>query len=179
MSLSICPRSQGCTAALAWVYFSGTCGVVSVWMSQTNYQGHSGNSPESGSCTLWVKVGESLEKIMSCKIPIGPCKHKGDDLPLVFRKIYERDSASAFSGLKRLFSEELEGCFTSETERSKLGKADNKFVIGCRSPFETWDSFLCMFVLYSLSLWSEVLLSYPTGVCRIHQLLLTVGNLKY
>lgn len=107
-------------------------------MSQTNYQGHSGNSPESGFCTLWVKVGESLEKIMSSKIPIGPCKHKGDGLPLVFRKINERNSASAFSGLKLLFSEELlEGCFAGEAVRRRLGKADNMSVIGCRSPFET------------------------------------------
>lgn len=107
-------------------------------LGQTDYQGHSGNSSKSGFCTLWVEVGESLEKIMSCKTPSGPCKHKGDGVPLVFRKICERDSASAFSGLKLQFSEELlEGCFTDEPVRSRLGKANNTSVIGCRSPFET------------------------------------------
>lgn len=107
-------------------------------LGQTDYQGDSGNSPKSGFCSLWVEVGESLEKFMSCKIPSGLCKQKGDGMPLVFRKICERGSASTFSGLKLLFSEELlEGCFTDEPVSSRLGKAGNMSVTGFRSPFET------------------------------------------
>lgn len=80
--LSQIPGLHSCTA---WVYFSGTLRVSLYGLSQTNCQGHSGNSPKSGFCTLWVETGECLEKIMSCKIPSGPYKHKGEGLPVVFR----------------------------------------------------------------------------------------------
>lgn len=117
MSLSICPRSQGCTAALPGFIF------LVVWVSlyglgQTNYQGHSGNSPESRFCTLWVEIGESLEKFISCKIPSGLCKHKSDGIPLVFRKICERGSASAFLDWNYYF---LRSCWRAALQMSQWG----------------------------------------------------------
>lgn len=92
--LSQTPGLHSCTA---WGFFSGILGVSLYGLGQTDSQGYSGNCPKSGFCTLWVEADESLEKIMFCKTPSGPCKHKGDGLPLVFRKICERDTASAFS----------------------------------------------------------------------------------